>query len=318
MRNTLRNTVYGGLASLLVGLSSCGKEQTPAEQFYHVFPDQSKLTETKSVEKYETPGSKHCLVNIRQIHHVQPDYSITGLQELITRTENQIRQERGKVSEEEVLGLEKEMEKTKRLAQIYREQVRETMGLVSTVQRDIYSIILQLKQDCGVTSVRVEGYMLDAKEKLSREMVTTVAQSFVLHGYMSAEEMRDESKYAFSPGGADLLCARGLITIKAGDNIIDYKEREQEYVGWAKQSNSSDKTIRERALREKKRMEEEKENWILNACRTEPASIVVLGGGHDFRNNIEEWNKKHPNDTFSLIVVTPRSYVEQGDSQQNP
>lgn len=305
-----RNSIRVGLIALLAGLSGCGKEQTEAEKFYTAFPENGKLAGAQLVEKYEVPGAKHCLVDVRQIHYVQPDYSITGLQKWIAQAEDQIKEQRGKAPEQEILDLEREVENTKRNMGIYRDQVREFMKLNSAVQRDVYTIILQLNRDMSVDSVRAEGHIFDTTQKSAREMVTNVAQSFVMHGYMTAEEMRDETSYAFSPGAGDLLCARGLIKIKAGDNAVGWKERQDEYIQWAKKTRSDNQAVREEALREKRRMEEEKEDWIIMASSTEPYSTAIIGGDHNFKNNIELWNAKHPDDKFSLIVVTPQAYTE--------
>ncbi len=37
-------------------------------------------------------------------------------------------------------------------------------------------------------------------------------------------------------------------------------------------------------------------------------NITVFGGGHDFMDNLEDWNARHPDKAFSLVVVTPRNY----------
>lgn len=41
-----------------------------------------------------------------------------------------------------------------------------------------------------------------------------------------------------------------------------------------------------------------------------PVVVGVYGARHDFKNNIETWNKNNPDKKFSLIVITPKSYME--------
>jgi hypothetical protein len=43
----------------------------------------------------------------------------------------------------------------------------------------------------------------------------------------------------------------------------------------------------------------------------DPAAVCVYGAAHDWTNNVIAWNSTHPNDMFSLIVVTPKAYVRQ-------
>ncbi|MGC9309812.1 MAG: hypothetical protein ACP5D2_03920 [Candidatus Nanoarchaeia archaeon] len=41
-----------------------------------------------------------------------------------------------------------------------------------------------------------------------------------------------------------------------------------------------------------------------------PYSISVYGSGHNFYDNIQEWNEKHPDNKISLIEVTPESHIK--------
>ena len=43
----------------------------------------------------------------------------------------------------------------------------------------------------------------------------------------------------------------------------------------------------------------------------EKKAVVLFEDDYSFKRNIEEWNKTHPDKTFSLIEVTPRSYEEE-------
>ena len=37
-------------------------------------------------------------------------------------------------------------------------------------------------------------------------------------------------------------------------------------------------------------------------------AVTVYGGFHDWSNNIRAWNRRHPNETFCLIQITPAAY----------
>ena len=48
-----------------------------------------------------------------------------------------------------------------------------------------------------------------------------------------------------------------------------------------------------------------RENALLEITKNVNVAVTVFGAAHDWKDNIEEWNKKHPNDKYGLIVVTP-------------
>ena len=35
-------------------------------------------------------------------------------------------------------------------------------------------------------------------------------------------------------------------------------------------------------------------------------TVFVYGAAHDFRDNVTEWNERHPNSKYSLVVLTPK------------
>ena len=39
-------------------------------------------------------------------------------------------------------------------------------------------------------------------------------------------------------------------------------------------------------------------------------AFTIYGGGHDFDKEIDIWNKKHPDDMFCLVEITPRPYFK--------
>ncbi|MBD3247013.1 hypothetical protein GF378_00130 [Candidatus Pacearchaeota archaeon] len=51
------------------------------------------------------------------------------------------------------------------------------------------------------------------------------------------------------------------------------------------------------------------ENALLNIAAEEnnPFALTVYGSKHNFKDNIEQWNKKYPDKKYSLIEVTPKN-----------
>ncbi len=55
----------------------------------------------------------------------------------------------------------------------------------------------------------------------------------------------------------------------------------------------------------------DRERVLLNKLAKDPhnPSFFIYGAGHDFRAAVMEWNTKHPEDTISLIVITPEYHL---------
>ncbi|QDU60191.1 hypothetical protein Pan216_10290 [Planctomycetes bacterium Pan216] len=48
----------------------------------------------------------------------------------------------------------------------------------------------------------------------------------------------------------------------------------------------------------------------LIAHNRDPIAFVVFGGAHDWAQQVALWNRKHPDDTFTLIEITPKAYYD--------
>jgi len=60
-------------------------------------------------------------------------------------------------------------------------------------------------------------------------------------------------------------------------------------------------------------LQEKREDFVLTQCAKLrlPVAVVKFGGWHDWTSNIMEWNKEHPTEQFSLMVITPKSLLEE-------
>ena len=54
---------------------------------------------------------------------------------------------------------------------------------------------------------------------------------------------------------------------------------------------------------------EERENALLEIISKDKGykHVTVFGSGHDWSNNIKEWNKKYPKNKICLIEISPKS-----------
>jgi hypothetical protein len=59
------------------------------------------------------------------------------------------------------------------------------------------------------------------------------------------------------------------------------------------------------------RVLEDREDILLDiiAEKGDPVAVTVFGGFHDWSNNIQAWNKKHPDRKFALVEITPTAYA---------
>ncbi|MEK6811604.1 MAG: hypothetical protein AABX96_03785 [Nanoarchaeota archaeon] len=286
----IRSTLKAGLASLLIGLSSCSKsEPTEAETYFHNFP--IALDGAREVQKYETPGAKHCLVHVEQVHQALPEISFI--------------KEQTKIDQISANGSESSswIKSNREGLLMYREVVRENLNEASTIQRDIETILLYLKNKNGLKSIRLESCFKDDSPQDCQKEITSRSSFYSDSGYTTKEEISNSGKYWYSNGAGRILGSKGLLEIKASENI-DINSTSYLLVHLAKTSEERDKAIRVTS--------DIRENHVLDVLYSscEPYSVVVFGVDHDFRDNLNKWDAQHPKDKFSLIVVTPKSYRE--------
>ena len=57
-------------------------------------------------------------------------------------------------------------------------------------------------------------------------------------------------------------------------------------------------------------LEKKREDFLLFSISGAGSSygVVWYGGGHNWLDNVEEWNSTYPDNLFSLIVITPEGY----------
>ena len=298
MTNKFRTIVAVGLASLLTGLASCERKPTQAESFYQAFPDSTHLRGAGTIEKYETPGAQHCLIHVKQMHRMGDPPSLIEQQERMKTIEGMIA-EPYKHSPEVVRRAEEVLPLVKKGLEDARNNIRSSVEEVSTVQRDIYSILTSLHRQYGVTFVRAEG----AERNLSSEDCINVTAAINTDlqdkGYLTEDEVF--GKYLLYAGAEFAMGGASLLEVKAGESV-ELNEAAQD--AWNKSGTYNIDAAE---------IYNPREDYVMKLVddAREPYSVVVFGAKHDFRDNVERWNKEYPEDKFSLIVVTPAAYKEK-------
>ncbi len=61
-----------------------------------------------------------------------------------------------------------------------------------------------------------------------------------------------------------------------------------------------------------------RENALLEIVskKNDPFAVTVYGGAHNWKGSVETWNTNHPDDKFSLVTITPKSYTVRGEKRE--
>lgn len=283
-RKTLLSIVGAG-ATAIASLGSYLAYQasfTSAEREIKDFP--ARIKGARAVDKYPVKDAQHVLVHIRQKHMLPFEaqegdeesgkaIAITCQRDIYTILDSRIKS--GKLSEVYSEGLTKEYEKTRNT--ISPEQKARMLALNEQQRKSFYDMMFLSGGAAQVIA-------------LERQIPIRAAESLELNkaGLKEVGEARE----------------RSLEAVKKLDDTL----------------NEENLRIAEEALDASKRTldkyAEPREDYALSSVaeslqrENKTFGYLVYGGGHDFRDNVERWNKGHPKDRFSLIVITPNSYRE--------
>ena len=174
---------------------------------------------------------------------------------------------------------------------LYDKQFRE----VNNVQKDIFESLMFLKNAYGMTNVRGEGVNSETTRENLKLNMSIRYDLMIREGFIDPENQDSVKEYGFVVGGYETLVKLGKLDLLPSENKEIYEKalRIRKVGGF----NSDEFKI----------IQEQRENELLKIISKSDSSysIVVYGGNHDFRNNINEWNIKNPENKFSLIELTP-------------
>lgn len=250
---------------------------TEANQRLRDFPD--SIPGALKISKHVTPEAKYCLVHIRQVHYVSPD-----------RYEALFK----------LLGVSDPKERLDIISKRY--------DFINNIQQEIYKILSYLTVNGISTEVYVEG--------ITNEHT---AETFTSHVQGCKEEISDmlgvtkASELSYVSGAGILLGLEGSIKIKPATTL-----------------ESDMATINATTSEEERELQEQREDVLLELIANQNNRLVftvygalhawggekssgplyILSGRKSTRDNIAEWNQKHPNKKFSLIEIIPKGYFQ--------
>lgn len=289
-RRDLGISVLEGIALFsLRDLSALADEQIPANKFLKEFP--TSIPGAATVEKYEHSDAICCLVHIRQAHadplacgNVEVKQKVAEVQKeiykiLVFLGENKklttVYQE-GKIIEEPTRGIDARNERKAEERLTTEELEQKIGGLVERFShsRDVPDTVDAARQRNNIL-YEIEHYKKVIREKENPERYAKDCELNSWYWDGAVGRLEAEGKIETRPGESRIVYLSGIME---GRDAI-YKVRE---------------------------------DFLLQlvAQRDENSALTVFGGAHDWKDNIDEWNKTYPDKKFSLIVITPELFTK--------
>jgi hypothetical protein len=288
-----RKSIIGGLTALTLG--SCSPQTTEADKFYQDFP--ATQLNGSVTHKYKVEGAKHCLVHILQDHYAPPPLK---MDEAIADPIKTLKLVQSVPMDFLTPGFQINPDPIT----AYRDIIRMDIDRRSKSQAEIYSILTFLQKNYGVTAVRSEGATRDQSPTDCLNLLNSRNLQLLQDGFITKEDLLHSPKYTHL-SGADLFLGLNGLSIRATEDVTTYSKALEEMTI---ASTTKNLTTAQTNL-----IQNGREDVVLKMISTagEPYSVVIYGYYHDFLDNVNNWNIKHSNDKFSLIVVTPKTIKEK-------
>lgn len=306
MKRFLKNSVV--LASIL--LSGCYElkkatdfNPTAPNKYLYSFPE--KIPRIESVKKLPVHNAKACLVHFRNLHYrsdtpedrlvyaldVQKDLyqaiSFLADRQLVSHVYQEGLTEKLKSIEDDLTETEIEI-------------VRElNPGLKERTERKITELQEAIREE----NLSKKPGDLEDKMRYHQDVLTTIETlKASLPDMESSDDIfRRYLERSFLVRGAEVrLRVEGKLELRIGEDEELNRKSNQIVLRY----HLIDPKISQKVIYE------DREDKLLEIIHQdeEDIAITVFGGGHDFRDNIRNWNRKNPNHKYSLIVITPESY----------
>lgn len=287
----------GGSFAYLAGCQNT-PEMTLAERVAKNFPD---LPEARGTQRVPIPGSRKCLIYIRDTHAVQGNVFGSWLESRVADEQNrndwkEIYRQINACGKDAAAMLAY-------CAKTYPESQFFTEGTTGVVDRkralSEYTMCMKrLKQtglcDFDPDAMRDEYIMLKKKQRTAVEEMRLVEVS----------EKLDTIKYI--PGGDLFLAKDGIIS------MIGAEKPETQKAAVAVVVAQHNGTLVEPEL--SKKMEQvvmKDREWAaldIMAREKSPIPVLTYGGEHTFVASVDAWNKKYPEMMYSIVAITPKNY----------
>lgn len=278
-----------------------------------------------SVNKIEVPDAKHCLVHIRQVHTnaFGSDYS---------KTRKVLESDRSEVGrtlvdvQTNIHLILLQLKKTSGLRRVYQEGQDETQSFSNADLRSATRSLKEVQEDIRTTKSACEKLqqsmrVLAAKMRECPDTDEGRAQRKMYEADMNKLDAKFNALLRLSlnfqeeliraDAGVTQLLAAGEFARTSGMDLVpaekkDVIETSLAFVKSRREAGNfkrDDKEYDQTVL-------QPREDTLLDIVskKNDPFAVTIYGGGHDWSDNVKKWNDKNPNDKFSLVVITPKSY----------
>lgn len=168
---------------------------------------------------------------------------------------------------------------------------------VAQSQREIYDLICTLLTGKWIHTVHQEGLMVKGDPRPNPEY--DQHQTAYEQGFENVDRIVEF-------GAVAALECEGRLTVHGGERTETYDASGPAV--WMRPGQQRDKLLFE-----------DREDALLQiiALEREKIACTVFGASHDFENNVQQWNHAHPQEKFSLLILTTNA-VNQFDQRQRP
>jgi len=259
----------------------------------------------KSVDKYLAPGATKVVAHLKQIHYVE-GMSEEDKKEVRACQEN---------IESIILVLPRKVIYNEGISSKY--WAKESISVIKFVEKLFNMYVKDLKKE--VRGLKGELRHGDAKDYLRKTI----------------EEKRETIKRLEKRKRDPLYGAVNKLAAERKIKMLPAERKNSKIKELSKKVKKGEKKLTDSEVIDA--VVDGREDIFLEIASKQrhPLVIVVYGGAHawggkescgpnylekgrlSLRDNIAEWNKKYPNEAFSLIEITPKDYGEELDTHPN-
>jgi len=305
-------------------------DETAANKWYDEFPE--KIPGAREARKaIRAPQARYVLAHLRQKHHID-GISEQDMQE-VTKVQNDLYQSLDFLV------------KTGRVKKIYNEAVDPDKELDLRLFKQAkafdrlldYSMAAEPEEGDSFTKTSMQR-IKDLTKVLNnpstpeqskagiRKVISAMEDSMKKHEELTRQrqenkkillehkEQSDASRQQFEDDITKYADAAARLYVEGRLDIVAAETYEANAKAGIKFYEYILETVKKgKALPMPKEVTEDREDILLDfvSRQEDPVAVTKYGGFHDWSDNIPKWNEAHPDKKFSLIVVTPQSYVER-------
>ncbi len=302
-----------------------------AQKLLEIFP--AELKGAATIEKViHPPDAKYCLVIVRQMHPPP------NTEEDAKTVSQKLRQSAGYGQsvtpvQRDVYGILLDLSHRFGPLKVYREGLpagkTDTVTLLTGMeknQRRLTREEAELREK--ITYLEAQSSADDKlplpemKEKLQMLQKTIALQKEKIAAALPDVERNDLALgYLAQAGQAEITGAENTTVLLQIDELtaqiqaLEFQSRTERNPG---QKSIIDDRCGDLKMQREHLIMEGREDALIQLVRKDgnPAAITVFGGSHDWKNNVEDWNKDHPEEQFGLIVITPKAYARAEEEQK--